>query len=409
MTCMPRLPRKRAGGSGGLPGGRGGSGCAARFRPRPPRLANPGSLRRPAPVSGAEGERAPRVHRPRRGEARSGERRPEGGGGRRPPAPRAVRFRTRSGTQAPARTGTPFRIRIRMQTRIRTRLRLSLWNWIRIWTRTARPARNGPAVRTPRPVSIRRIRPRLGGSSGCAAATPRSAGRSRSARRVLASPPRLSGAPPAPGLARRRLGLGTLAVCGGFRLARLSANRFDETLHDARLPPALSRLGGGGGRGGRGKVPDGRLGGRSRAALRGVRNHGRGRGREVVARPVVRGVAPVVGPHPLDRVVGRLLARIGNDQQLHAALLLDVPKRGPLLVEEVGRHLHRERRDDPSGVLLHRLAGEQPQHRHRERLGVANVAAAVAAWTDLVAGLAEGGPQPLPRHLEQPKREIFPS
>ena len=118
---------------------------------------------------------------------------------------------------------------------------------------------------------------------------------------------------------------------------------------------------------------------------------------------MVRGVAPVIGPYPLDRVVGRLLARIGNDQQFHAALVLDVPKRGPLLVEEVGRHLHRERRDDPSGVLLHRLAGEQPEHRHCERFGVANVAAAVAARTDLVAGLAEGGPQPLPRHLEQPE------
>ena len=104
----------------------------------------------------------------------------------------------------------------------------------------------------------------------------------------------------------------------------------------------------------------------------------------------------------------RRAARIRNrrrhrGQHHHAALLLDVPKRGPLLVEEVGRHLHRERRDDPSGVLLHRLAGEQPEHRHRERFGVANVAAAVAARTDLVAGLAEGGPQPLPRHLEQPE------
>ena len=56
-----------------------------------------------------------------------------------------------------------------------------------------RAGRSDPAAS---PVSIRRIRPRTGGSSACAAATPRSAGRSRSARRVRVSPPRLSGALP---------------------------------------------------------------------------------------------------------------------------------------------------------------------------------------------------------------------
>ena len=184
MTCRPRPFRKRAGGSDGLLGGRGGSGRVARFRPRPAMPANPESLRRPA--SGAEGEGAPRFHRPRRWGSRSEERRPEGGaGGWRPPAPRAVRFRTRTRTPVWVRAGTPFR----MQTR--TPIRFSLWTRIR----AARPTRNAPAVRTLQPVSIRRIRPRSGGSSASAAATPRSAGRSRYAWRVRVPPPQLSGAP----------------------------------------------------------------------------------------------------------------------------------------------------------------------------------------------------------------------
>src|SRR5579863_6840454 len=128
---------------------------------------------------------------------------------------------------------------------------------------------------------------------------------------------------------------------------------------------------------------------------------------EVSGLLVLRQLRLVVA-HALDRVLGRLDVLVRDDDELGAALVLERAQPLALLVDQVGRHRHRYLRDDARGAVLAQLLADQTQYRERHRLDAADAADAHAARADDVARIAERGPQPLARHLEQPEARQAP-
>ncbi|EWS57748.1 hypothetical protein Y694_04304 [Methylibium sp. T29-B] len=103
----------------------------------------------------------------------------------------------------------------------------------------------------------------------------------------------------------------------------------------------------------------------------------------------------------LELVVRRLEVLVGHQQHGGALTQLDLGDLGALLVEQEGRDLHRYLHVHGGGVLLHRLFLDDAQDLQRGRLGVADVAGAVAARAGDVAAFAERRAQALTAQFEQ--------
>src|SRR5581483_854032 len=160
-----------------------------------------------------------------------------------------------------------------------------------------------------------------------------------------------------------------------------------------------------GGRGGQQRLHRGfgRRRARRRAAL--VGQGGAGLGGEVLRQPVAQRTVVVllhvIQAHAQDLVVRRQQGLVGHDGDRDQVARLQLGDRAALLVEQEGRGVHRQLRDDAAGAVLHALLLDQAQHRQGQRFDAADLAAALAAGAGDLGVLGQRGAQALARHFEQ--------
>ena len=86
----------------------------------------------------------------------------------------------------------------------------------------------------------------------------------------------------------------------------------------------------------------------------------------------------IVVAQALKLVVRRFDVLVGDQQHGHALLEFDLGDLGALLVQQEGSHFHRHLHVHGGGVVLHGLFLDDAQDLQRRRLGVTDVAGAVA-------------------------------
>ncbi len=123
--------------------------------------------------------------------------------------------------------------------------------------------------------------------------------------------------------------------------------------------------------------------------------------RQIVAEFAIAQAFGILGADALDLEIRRVHVAIRDQHHVDLLALFDLHDHEPLLVEQEGRDLDRQLRDDARGAVFHRLFLDDAQHRERQRLDAADGALTLAARTDQLAGLAERWTQALPRHLQQ--------
>ena len=112
-------------------------------------------------------------------------------------------------------------------------------------------------------------------------------------------------------------------------------------------------------------------------------------------------VLDVLATNALDLVFRGFEVAVGDQDDVDIVTFLRIRNHLPFLVQQVGRHLHRQLRNHAAGILFQRIFFDDAQDRQRERIDAADIAMAVAARAHAVCRLAERGTQALARHLEQ--------
>ena len=90
-----------------------------------------------------------------------------------------------------------------------------------------------------------------------------------------------------------------------------------------------------------------------------------------------------------------LQRRVGNEHDLRIVARLEALYPIAFLVEEIGRDLDRQLRDDFDGTFLTGLFADDAEYRQRKRFDAAYRAETGATRAGMVAGLAERRPQAL--------------
>ena len=108
-------------------------------------------------------------------------------------------------------------------------------------------------------------------------------------------------------------------------------------------------------------------------------------------------------PQTIEPEVGRNEAVIGHDKDLEIVTRLDVREHGALLVEDIKRHVGRDREGKMGAALADAFFLDRPEHMQRHRFGRADVPGPVAVGAALGARLEQARTQPLARQLEQAK------
>ena len=93
--------------------------------------------------------------------------------------------------------------------------------------------------------------------------------------------------------------------------------------------------------------------------------------------------------------------RIRDENDLHFVYRFEVLYPVALFVEQEGRDLYRQLRNDLRGALFARFLANDPEDRQSQRLHASNCANAGATRAGQVAGFAERRAQTLSRHLQQ--------